>query len=167
MSISGTLITRDGVRSSSVPRSTVSRWAVHIASTLVAADSASAVEIDDQVATWPHKAAPSAVDPINKIFYWAYPGAGNLGGVPNRMLAYNWALDRWSLIELGGDVVAGRADQLDAALVCLTIWARADERRQERVMHVDDPRRVAIDEPRRQDLHVTREHDQLDVLLAQ
>lgn len=44
----------------------------------------------------------SAVDPINKIFYWAYPGSGNLGGVPNRILAYNWALDRWSMIEIGG-----------------------------------------------------------------
>ena len=41
----------------------------------------------------------SAVDPINKIFYWAYAGAGNTGGVPNRILAYNWAIDRWSQIE--------------------------------------------------------------------
>lgn len=42
----------------------------------------------------------SSVDPINKIFYWAYPGAGNSGGVPNRLLAYNWALDRWSQIDV-------------------------------------------------------------------
>jgi hypothetical protein len=42
----------------------------------------------------------SAVDPINKIFYWAYPGAGNSGGIPNRLLAYNWALDRWSQIDV-------------------------------------------------------------------
>jgi hypothetical protein len=47
----------------------------------------------------------SAVDPINKIFYWAYPGAGNSAGVPNRLLAYNWAIDRWSLIELSAEFV--------------------------------------------------------------
>jgi hypothetical protein len=41
----------------------------------------------------------SAVDPINKIFYWAYPGAGNTLGVPNRVIAYNWSLDRWSFIQ--------------------------------------------------------------------
>jgi hypothetical protein len=51
----------------------------------------------------------SAVDPINKIFYWAYPGSGNLGGVPNRILAYNWALDRWSLVELDGVELIFRA----------------------------------------------------------
>lgn len=47
----------------------------------------------------------SAVDPINKIFYWAYPGAGNSAGVPNRLLAYNWAIDRWSLIELSTEYI--------------------------------------------------------------
>ncbi|HEX6979408.1 MAG TPA: hypothetical protein VF342_08920 [Alphaproteobacteria bacterium] len=42
----------------------------------------------------------AAVDPINKIFYWAYPGAGNVSGHPNRLLAYNWSTARWSLIAL-------------------------------------------------------------------
>jgi hypothetical protein len=41
----------------------------------------------------------SAIDPINKIVYWAYPGAGNSSGNPNRILAYNWSLDRWSIVE--------------------------------------------------------------------
>lgn len=40
----------------------------------------------------------SAVDPINKVFYWAYPGGGNTSGNPNKILAYNWAVDRWSII---------------------------------------------------------------------
>lgn len=47
----------------------------------------------------------SAVDPINKIFYWAYPGAGNTNGVPNRLLAYNWAIDRWSQIDMTTELV--------------------------------------------------------------
>lgn len=38
----------------------------------------------------------SAVDAINKIVYWAYPGVGHSGGNPNRVLAYHWALDRWT-----------------------------------------------------------------------
>lgn len=46
----------------------------------------------------------AAVDPINKIFYWAYPGAGNVSGHPNRLLAYNWSTQRWSLIELSPGV---------------------------------------------------------------
>lgn len=47
----------------------------------------------------------SAVDPINKVFYWAYPGSGNTSGVPNRILAYNWAIDRWSLVELSTEFI--------------------------------------------------------------
>jgi hypothetical protein len=46
----------------------------------------------------------SAVDPISKTVFWAYPGVGNAGGNPNRLLAYNWALQRWSLIDGLGDV---------------------------------------------------------------
>lgn len=42
----------------------------------------------------------AAIDPINKLCFWAYPGAGNAAGNPNRLLAYNWAADRWSLCEI-------------------------------------------------------------------
>jgi hypothetical protein len=41
----------------------------------------------------------AAVDPINKIVLWAYPGAGHNGQSCNRILAYNWALQRWSITE--------------------------------------------------------------------
>lgn len=41
----------------------------------------------------------ATVDPINKVFYWAYAGAGHSNGDPNRLLAYNWTTQRWSLIE--------------------------------------------------------------------
>lgn len=40
----------------------------------------------------------ACVDPINKIVYWAYPGAGHDGfGNCNRLIAYNWALGRWAI----------------------------------------------------------------------
>jgi hypothetical protein len=42
----------------------------------------------------------AAIDPVSKTCFWAYPGAGNSGGNPNRLLAYNWAVDRWSLAEV-------------------------------------------------------------------
>lgn len=41
----------------------------------------------------------SAVDPIHKLVYWAYPGESHVGGVPNKILVYNWLLKRWSIIE--------------------------------------------------------------------
>lgn len=40
----------------------------------------------------------AVIDPINKIYFCAYPGPGNSGGNPNEMLAYNWSLKRWSWI---------------------------------------------------------------------
>lgn len=40
-----------------------------------------------------------AADPVNRMSYWAYPGAGNVGGTPNRVLAYNWILDRFSILD--------------------------------------------------------------------
>jgi hypothetical protein len=41
----------------------------------------------------------AAVDPINKLFYWIYPGAGS-GGIPNRLLIWNWTLERWSRCDI-------------------------------------------------------------------
>lgn len=40
-----------------------------------------------------------AADPVNRMSYWAYPGLGNVGGTPNRILAYNWVLDRFSVLD--------------------------------------------------------------------
>lgn len=39
------------------------------------------------------------IDAKRKIVAWAYPGDGNIGGNPNRVLVYNWAYKRWSRIE--------------------------------------------------------------------
>lgn len=38
----------------------------------------------------------SAIDPINKLYIIAYPGNGHTGANCNKMLIYNWQLDRWS-----------------------------------------------------------------------
>jgi hypothetical protein len=39
------------------------------------------------------------------------------------------------------------------------MWFRADERRQERVVDIDDGLRILHDEVRRKHLHVARQHD--------
>lgn len=39
-------------------------------------------------------------DPFNKLIWWAYPGAGSSSGNPNRLLAYSWQLDRWSICDI-------------------------------------------------------------------
>lgn len=39
------------------------------------------------------------VDPVNRMTFWAYPGQGNVNGNPNRILVYNWVLDRFSIID--------------------------------------------------------------------
>ena len=44
------------------------------------------------------------IDPINSLVAWAYPGPGNNGGRPNKMLLFNWKAARWSRCE--GEVEA-------------------------------------------------------------
>ena len=41
-----------------------------------------------------------AADPVSKMVYWAYPGANNISGRPNKLIIYNWAIDRWSTAEV-------------------------------------------------------------------
>lgn len=38
-----------------------------------------------------------AVYTDEQIIVWAYPGPGNVGGRPNRLLIYNYAIDRWAI----------------------------------------------------------------------
>lgn len=42
----------------------------------------------------------SAIDPERTIVVWAYPGAGNVGGVPNRLLIFNWTANKWTRADL-------------------------------------------------------------------
>lgn len=42
----------------------------------------------------------AAVDPAEKLYLCAYPGAGNQGGLPNRIAIFHWESGRWSLAEI-------------------------------------------------------------------
>ena len=75
-------------------------------------------------------------------------------------------LDDGTVVEDFGDVVAGRANQLYAALEGLMIWPRADERRQKRMVNVDDALRIAVDEVVGEDLHVAGEYQEVGLMLV-
>lgn len=50
----------------------------------------------------------SAIDPINKLYIIYYPGTGHLGALCNKMIMYNWQIDRWSQavpIDAGGEFI--------------------------------------------------------------
>jgi hypothetical protein len=44
----------------------------------------------------------SAVDPITKNFFWAWPDGSATDGVPNWLLSWNWSTNRATLIEVSG-----------------------------------------------------------------
>ncbi len=41
----------------------------------------------------------SMADPIRKVVYWAYPDNAAVGGQPNKIIAYHYALNRWALVD--------------------------------------------------------------------
>ena len=41
----------------------------------------------------------STIDNVRKLYLVAYPGEGSTSGRPNRILAFNYEIGRWSLIE--------------------------------------------------------------------
>lgn len=47
----------------------------------------------------------AAVDPVNKLVFWAYPGAGHSGGNPNHLMIYNWALNRWAIADVTCELI--------------------------------------------------------------
>lgn len=42
----------------------------------------------------------AAIDPINKLYLFAFPGTDSVGGIPNRLWAFNWTQNKWSEIEI-------------------------------------------------------------------
>ena len=72
--------------------------------------------------------------------------------------------DDRSLVEIGGDEVARRADQLDAAIEGLLVGASPGEGREEAVVDVHDPTLETGAQRRRQDLHVTSEDDEVHLV---
>ena len=75
--------------------------------------------------------------------------------------------DDRSLIEILSDVVRRCAHQFHAALARSPIRCRADKGRQERVMDVDQWATHLGQETGRQNLHIARQHYQVDVAAQQ
>jgi hypothetical protein len=65
----------------------------------------------------------AAIDPLNKLVCWLFPGEGASGFIPNKIFLYNWAVDRWSEIDVTGITIVMRTktqgftlDSLDAVV---------------------------------------------------
>lgn len=77
---------------------------------------------DDFDATYPDRVVGMA-DPINRRVFWAYPGVGNTGGRPNKVLCYEWTVGRWTYSEqdletlLVGATSGTNLDALDALII--------------------------------------------------
>lgn len=52
----------------------------------------------------------SAIDPVRGLYIFAYPASGS-GGVPNRLLIYNWRTERWSRAIVDCELVFGGVSQ--------------------------------------------------------
>lgn len=59
---------------------------------------------NDLDTAWKHF-IQATVDPVRKLYLLTYPGVGNVGGIPNRILAYNWETGRWTLIDESATVL--------------------------------------------------------------
>ena len=78
--------------------------------------------------------------------------------------AHDVLLDDWTLIEVVGDKVCRRSDELHATSVGLLIRIRALETGQERVVNVDDLAGELGAQFGRENLHVASQNDELDVI---
>ena len=75
-------------------------------------------------------------------------------------------LNDGTLVQVGRHEMRRRADNLDAALVRLVVGLRTLEGGQEAVVDVDDASGQRVAQHGGEDLHVPREHDKLNVVLA-
>ncbi len=46
-----------------------------------------------------------AIDPLNKLVFWAYPTANATGGNPDKCLIYNWVDQRWTDAEFNCELI--------------------------------------------------------------
>ena len=79
----------------------------------------------------------------------------------------DFLIENRSFVKFFGHVVRSGSDELHAAIVSLAIRVGSDESREKRVVNVDDARTICVDDPRRQDLHVSSQHDQIDAKRGQ
>ena len=47
----------------------------------------------------------ATVDPINRLIMWIYPSTSSSNGVPDSMLIYNWALDKWGFAQISAEFI--------------------------------------------------------------
>lgn len=47
----------------------------------------------------------AAVDPVNKLISWAFPGTGSTGGNPNKIYLFNYVDKRWSEVDLDVQII--------------------------------------------------------------
>jgi len=78
--------------------------------------------------------------------------------------AHHVLLDDGTLIEVSGDVVSGRTNELDPTLVSLVVGLGALEPWQERVVDIDHASREGAAQIVRQHLHVARENHKVDLV---
>ncbi|KKL21500.1 hypothetical protein LCGC14_2444850, partial [marine sediment metagenome] len=46
-----------------------------------------------------------AVDPVNKLVVWAFPGANSTAGAPNKLYTYYWPEQKWSEIDIDTEII--------------------------------------------------------------
>lgn len=73
-------------------------------------------------------------------------------------------LDDGTLIKVAGDKVGGSTDNLHTTVISLVVGLGTLEGRQEAVVDVDDASRHGLAQFRRQDLHISRQHNQVNLV---
>lgn len=51
--------------------------------------------LEDLDTNYKHRVS-SAIDPVNNLAVWSYPGEGNSNGTPNKLIIYNWITKRFT-----------------------------------------------------------------------
>jgi|HubBroStandDraft_6_1064221.scaffolds.fasta_scaffold01031_8 hypothetical protein len=57
-----------------------------------------------------HFRSSAAIDPVRGLYVFAYPANGN-NGTPNRLLIYNWRVQKWAHAQLTCEIVFGGVSQ--------------------------------------------------------
>jgi hypothetical protein len=46
-----------------------------------------------------------AVDPVNRLVMWLYPSNSSPGGIPDSLIVFNWALNKWGFAQVNADYI--------------------------------------------------------------
>ncbi len=53
----------------------------------------------------------SAIDLVNKLVCWAFPGSGSVGGSPNKIYMHHWPSGKWAEAEVDTEIIVQAATQ--------------------------------------------------------